>query len=180
MTQNRKPKSPNTFQGCESDTSLKNKFEIEMHMETNDQSGIPPVTLQRIGYRPLHLYLIFLLVCVHDHSPYHQSDVTILKQWYFSLNTGCDRPCPSKSDNYHSPKTHKCLSLSLDYWLSHAADEALSLYEKICSSLLRVLRFLDQQVIVPSMTFYKDLIWILENFAFIPWTFEMPSNSNCS
>ena len=78
-----------TFQGCESDTSLKNKFEIEMHMETYDQSGIPPVTLQRNGYRPLHLYLIFLLVCVHDHSPYNQSDVTILKQASFIILFVC-------------------------------------------------------------------------------------------
>jgi hypothetical protein len=89
MTQNRKQKSPNTFQGCEeSNTSLK-KFKIEMHMETNDQSGIPPVTLQRIGYRPLHLYLIFLLVCVHDHSPYQHPDVTILNEASYIIFLVC-------------------------------------------------------------------------------------------
>jgi len=136
-----------------------------MHMETNDQSGIPPVTLQRIGCRPLHLYLIFLLVCVHDHSPYQQPDVTILNESHLFVIYWL-RSSVSIEVRTIIRQKHMSLSFSQDYWLYYAADVAL--YEKICTSLLRVPRFLDQQEIVPSMTFNKDLFWFLESLLFNP------------
>ncbi|CBY09813.1 unnamed protein product [Oikopleura dioica] len=91
-----------------------------MHMETKDQTGIPPVNLQRIGFRPLHLYLIFLLVCllvcVHDHSPYHQSDGTILKEWHFIVKYWLRAPVSIEVRTIITrQKIHECLSHSQDY-----------------------------------------------------------------